>query len=116
MGSRGLAATVAVASVLLIAGCTTGGTRGSDPGPTEAASLSYAHGATDLVVQARSGGGLLPPSLRLAEMPDVSIYGDGRVVLLGSHSSGAESPLLPVLSETRVTPEAMTQILAAARE
>lgn len=82
-----------------------------DTGP-----ISYATDPTDLVLQATSGGGLLPQSMRLVEMPNVSIYGDGRVVMLGAHDNGREDPLLPQLTETRVTADGMARILQAARD
>ncbi len=106
----------AAALILLLAGCTGGGTHGSSMTPVETGPISHATGPTDLVVRASSGGGLLPESLRLAELPDVSIYGDGRVILLGSHATGPQDPLLPELIETRVTADAMDLVLAAARD
>jgi hypothetical protein len=117
------AATVALA--MLVAGCIFGGTAGPSPTPmatgpsatpAETGPISHATGPTDLVLQATSGGGLLPQELRLAEMPNVSIYGDGRVVMLGLHGGGPGDPLLPELTETRLTADGMARILQAARE
>ena len=108
------AATVALA--MLVAGCICGGTAGPGATPAETGPISHATGPTDLVLQATSGGGLLPQELRLAEMPNVSIYGDGRVVMLGLHGGGPEDPLLPELTETRLTADGMARILQAARE
>jgi hypothetical protein len=115
------------ALVMLVAGCTVGGTpgprptpHGETPGPSatpaDTRPIAYATSPTDLVLQATAGGGLLPQSVRFAEMPNVSIYGDGRVVTLGSSGGGPEDPLLPELIETRVTADGMTRILRAARE
>jgi len=115
----------AVALAVLVAGCTVGGTSGPSPTPmatgpsatpAETGPISHATGPTDLVLQATSGGGLLPQSMRFAEMPNVSIYGDGRVVMLGSHGGGPADPLLPELTETRLTADGMARILQAARE
>lgn len=117
------AATAAV--VVLVAGCTVSGTpgpsatpAGTGPGatPAETGPISYATGPSDLVLQATFGGGLLPQSMRLAAMPNVSIYGDGRVVTLGAHGGGPGDPLLPELTEARVTADGMARILQAARE
>ena len=116
MRNRRLNATASLAIVLLLAGCTAGATHGPSVAPAETGPISYATGPTDLVLQVRSGGGLLPQSARLAEMPGVSIYGDGRVIKLGKHSTGAQDPLLPELVETHVTSDGMARILAAARE
>jgi hypothetical protein len=108
-----------------IAGCADGGTpspgatpAGTGPSatPADTGPITYATGPTDLVLQATSGGGLLPQSMRLAEMPNVSVYGDGRVVTLGSHGGGPDDPLLPELTETRVSADGMARILETARE
>jgi len=106
----------AIAVAILIAGCSAAGTPSPQSTPVDTGPISYETGPTDLVIQASSGGGLLPESMRLAEMPDVSIYGDGRVIKLGRHGSGPGDPLLPELVETRVSADGMARILAAARE
>ncbi|MGA2514371.1 MAG: hypothetical protein ABSG37_12255 [Candidatus Limnocylindrales bacterium] len=117
MGRPGFTApATVVALVLLAAGCSAGGTPGPGATPADTGPIAYATGATDLVLQAGSGGGLLPESMRLAEVPDVSIYGDGSAIRLGSNGSGSGDPLLPELIETRVTADGMARILAAARE
>ena len=116
MRSRGAPATVAVALILLLTGCAAGGDTGSSATPSDTSPISYATGPTDLVLQVSSGGGLLPQSLLYAEMPDVSIYGDGRVIRLGLHRTGAADPLLPELIETRVTADGIARILGAARD
>jgi hypothetical protein len=54
--------------------------------------------------------------MRLAEIPEISVYGDGSIISLGSHGSGSRDPLLPQLIEAQVTANGMTQILGAARE
>jgi hypothetical protein len=115
MGRLGLA-TVTVVIALLVVGCGAGGSPSPVATPADTSPISYATGPTDLVIRASSGGGLLPESMRLAEIPEISIYGDGSVVRLGSHSSGARDPLLPQLIETRVTADGMARILRAARE
>ena len=117
MGRPGLTApATVVALVLLVAGCSADGTPGPGATPADTGPIAYATGATDLVLQVSSGGGLLPESMRLAEIPDVSIYGDGSVIRLGSNGSGSGDPLLPELIETRVTADGMARILGAARE
>jgi hypothetical protein len=115
MGRSSLVTTTVVI-ILLVAGCGAGGTPSPVATPADTGPISYATGPTDLVLQASSGGGLLPQNMRLAEMPDVSIYGDGSVVRLGSHVSGSREPLLPELTETHVTADGMARILGAARE
>jgi len=46
----------------------------------------------------------------------VSIYGDGRVVKHVSDGNATPAPMLPKLTEARVTPDGMARILQAARE
>jgi hypothetical protein len=102
-----------LALAVLVAGC---GTTGPSATPADASPIAYATGPTDLVLQVNWGGGLLPQAMLLAEMPDVSIYGDGRVVRLGSHGNGLADPLLPELIEARITASGMAHVLAAARD
>lgn len=103
-----------VGLMVLAAGCTVGTTPGPSATPSGTHAMSYATGPTDLVVRASAGGGLLPPSAGLVEMPNVSIYGDGRLVRLGAHGGGPRDPLLPELFEARITPDGMARILEAA--
>lgn len=102
--------------ILLVAGCGAGGTPSPVATPVDTGPISYATRPTDLVLRASSGGGLLPQSMRLAEMPELSIYGDGSVVRLGAHGSGSRDPLVPQLTETHLTADGMARILGAARE
>jgi hypothetical protein len=97
-------------------GCAPGATTGPDVTPVETGPITYATGSTDLVLQVTDGGGLLPNAMRLAAIPDVSVYGDGRVVSLGVHRAESQSPLLPQLTETRLTADAVSAILRAARD
>ena len=76
--------------------------------------ITYATGSADVVLRVQSGGGLLPMEMRLAEMPTISVFGDGRVIRVGEAGSGPTDPLVPGLVESRLTPEGMTLVLAAA--
>jgi hypothetical protein len=78
------------------------------------APITHATGSADLVLRVTDGGGLLPTDLRLAEMPAISIYGDGRVIRLVEAAWEATDPLVPTLVESRLAPEGMTRVLAAA--
>jgi hypothetical protein len=124
----------AIVAAVAVAACTSGGlpspggstvptpstapSQSPSPAPTATGTgpITYATGSTDLVLQVAQGGGLMPQSMRLAEMPDVSIYGDGRVIKLVSSSNAQTDPMLPNLTEARVTPDGMARILQAARE
>lgn len=118
----------AVVAAVAVAACTSGGlpspsgstapSQSPSPAPTPADTgpISYATGATDLVLRVAQGGGLMQQSVRLAEMPTVSIYGDGRVVKDVSSGDAPTDPLLPKLTEARITPDVMAKVLQAARE
>ena len=84
--------------------------------PRSTAPITYATGATDLVIRAASGGGLLPLEMRVTEMPDLSLFGDGSAIRVAAQGWGPDEPLLPKLVVATVTPEGMARILAAARD
>lgn len=120
-GPTAASAIVAIVALAIAAGCGPG--TGSPPmsaTPTAAATaapttpITYATGPADLVLRGAHGGGLLPMARRLAEMPTVSIYGDGRVIRVVEARAGPTDPLVRGLVESRLTPEGMTLVLAAA--
>ncbi len=107
----------------LLAGCTPGlwpwashGSPSPTATPVSTAPIAYATGATDLVLRASSGGGLVPEQIRVTEMPDVSLFGDGSAVRVASQSWAASEPLLPALVVATVTPAGIARILAEARD
>ena len=56
----------------------------------------------ELVLRAATGGGLVPPSSRLAEIPELSIYADGRVITLGPTTLEFPGSALPNLQVGRL--------------
>ena len=76
--------------------------------------IGHAAGAADLVLRMASGGGLLPTELRLGEMADVSVYGDGTVILATDAGLRPEDPLLPTVTAARLTPAGLERVLGAA--
>ncbi len=121
-GPRVLPVIVAVAALAIVAGCGPGNgsptasappaTATPTPGPTPP--ITHATGPTDLVLRVADGGGLIPMEMRMAEMPTISIYGDGRVIRVVDAGSGPADPLVPTLVESRLTSDGMTSVLAAA--
>lgn len=110
---------VGIVALAIAVGCSPG--TGSPPAsatPTATAAptipITHATGSADLVLRAAQGGGLLPMERRLAEMPTISIYGDGRVIRVVGARAGPTDPLVPELVESRLTPEGMTRVVAAA--
>ncbi len=126
-GSKaGPAATPAIVGIVALAiavGCSVD--TGSPPAsamPTAmgtaspATPITHATGSADLVLRVQSGGGLLPMEMRLAELPTLSVFGDGRVIRVAEDGAGPTDPLVPRLVESRLAPEAMTTVLAAAAD
>jgi hypothetical protein len=81
---------------------------------TPRGTIAHATGVGDLVLRASQGGGLLPIDMRLTEIPDVSIYGDGTVVTVRAFGHGPTDPLGPTIARAKLTPEGMQRVLAAA--
>jgi hypothetical protein len=81
---------LAVLAALLLAGC------GSGPGP-EAPGEDVTYAPTDLVLQVSSGGGLMPVAYTVVGIPELSIYGDGRVITTGPVPEIYPGPALPNL-------------------
>lgn len=93
---RVLAATL----LLLIAGCAAespGGTSGGSSG----GAASY--GPDELVLRVDVSGGLLPVAMTVTDVPDVSVYGDGRVVTDGPRIEIYPGPALPNVQLQRIS-------------
>lgn len=78
--------------------------------------ISHPTGATDVVVRVLTGGGFVAPELRTANLPEVTVYGDGRVIIVGPTALRYPGPALPNLQEFRVTDAGLQRILDAARD
>jgi hypothetical protein len=78
--------------------------------------ISHPTGATDLVLRLRYVGGFAPPSAHLMDLPMVSVYGDGTVIVPGPQIMIYPGPTLPNLQRATITPAGMQVLLAAARE
>ena len=94
-GALGLATTVAA---IAPAGA-------SDPHPT---------GSTDVVLRVFTGGGYVPEQVRLSEVPELTVYGDGRMVVVGPTTLEYPGPALPNLRELRLTPEGIDRVVRLA--
>jgi hypothetical protein len=121
----GPAAALAVAGIVALAiavGCGPGtgsplasATPAATASAAPTAPITHATGSADVVLRVVDGGGQMPMNKRLAEMPAISIYGDGRVIRVEAMHEPTD-PLVPKLVESRLTPEGMTLVLAAAGE
>jgi hypothetical protein len=96
--------------LLLAAACSTGpGAAKDDPVPSV-----ESKGPDDLVLRVETGGGFVPVEVNLADFPEFSLYGDGRVITQGPQILIYPGPALPNLLVRKVSPEGVTEILKAA--
>jgi hypothetical protein len=87
-GSRRL---LALAPLVLLAACTTGGggstaEPSASPSPDATASpqvgdIEHPTGADDIILRLEEGGGFVPPSFIATEAPIVTLYGDGTLIV-----------------------------------
>jgi hypothetical protein len=92
-----------------------GGATGAT-GATGADAIDHPTGADDLVLRIDTSGGFVPVEWSLRNVPGVSIYGDGRMIVTGPVIEIYPGPALPNLQVTRLTEEALQAILAAAED
>lgn len=71
---------VGLAIVLILVACGGGGVGSRTPSPIASIALEYDHRAGALIIEADTYGGLMPTP-RGRHVPELSIYGDGLVVL-----------------------------------
>ena len=83
-------------------------------GTGDGGGITYHTGATDLVLRIEQGGGFVPIDWNLTNMPMVSLFGDGLVVMPGAQIEIYPGPALPALSQMRLTPDAIQLLLQKA--
>ena len=103
---------------VVLAGCSVaGGSPSVEPsGSPTSGGISYPTGADDLVIRLRYVGGFAPPSAHVLDLPVISIYGDGTVIVPGAVPAIYPGPALPNLQRATITPAGMQDLLEAARE
>lgn len=103
--AKGIAA-LALAVAAITAGCGTsdGPEAVADPRPTTTATSQPATdpGADEVVWQEVTGGGFVPAELAANTVPDVTIYGDGRIFVTAHGAEGQVGP--PVALEQATVP------------
>ena len=67
-----------------------------------------------VVFQAATGGGFVPESIRLGEIPEVTVYGDGRAIVVGPTPAISPPPALPNLQVFRIDDAGIDRLLARA--
>jgi hypothetical protein len=107
-----LVATLAVVAIV-IAGCAH--TAGDDQKATASGRFTHPGGASEVVIEVSSGGGLVLPVVRVDDsLPRVWISGDGRY--LRQVAGGADAPALVALEERRIPEAALQGLLAEASD
>lgn len=94
----------------------TGGASADPSASGSSAGIAYPTGKDDLVLRFRYVGGFAPPSAHLMDMPVVSVYGDGTVIVPGPQIMIYPGPALPNLQRATISPAGMQVLLAAARD
>jgi len=96
---------------VLLAAC--GGTSaGQPPAPSPTGGLPADQDA--LVLQMRSAGGLMAPDYEFRDLPRISVYADGRVIVEAATREVHPGSLLPPLVEGRISAEQIGELLGAA--
>ncbi len=91
-------------AALLVAACQ-GGT----------SAISHPRGGNELVLRIETGGGFVPPSFMVGRIPELSVFGDGRVIVLGPQIAIFPGPALPNLVTFRLSEEGLQALLENAR-
>jgi len=111
---------IAVSVVALVAAACAAGGAGSRPSPSPAPSgpprIAHPTGASELVLRIGYDGGFVAPGYFLTRLPQVSVYGDGRVVTEGPVIEIYPGPALPNLLVSRVSEAGLQAMLAAAAD
>jgi hypothetical protein len=95
---------------LLVAACQAGAT----PSPTASPGITHPTGAADLVVRIENGGGFVGPTYQIRQLPWLSIYGDGRVMVLGPQIEIYPGPALPNVVTFRISEGGLQKVLEEA--
>jgi len=112
-----LLAAVACASAVLGGACANATSDGGGSGgPSGGGPFSYPTGADQLVLRIDQGGGFINPQATLSQIPLFSLFGDGLAITPGAQIEIYPGPALPAVVQQRLTPDAIQQILAAARD
>lgn len=105
---RAVSAAVLLSALLLTLGACGSGSGGD--------STQHPTGKDQIVLQVSSGGGFAPASYNLTTLPQFTLCGDGTVIVPGATPAIYPGPALPSLQTTRISEDAIQEILSAAKE
>jgi hypothetical protein len=106
------AALVAIAA--MVAACVGGaGAAGQTP---SSSSSPEPQDPDQVIFRVSWEGGFVTPEMLLGRLPVIAVYADGRVITLGPVPAIYPGPFMPNLQEQTLSPEALEQLVALARE
>ena len=115
---RGTLIAAAVPLVVLLSACaqptaagSPTGSVGSRAGSPEEGTSAKSPRANDLVLRTETYGGFVAPDLVLGRFPQISVYGDGRVISEGPVPSIYPGPALPNIQVSMITPELIQHLV-----
>lgn len=113
---RGTLIAAAVPLVVLLGACaqqTAAGSPTGSTGSTGSPESIAAKGpaANDLVLRTETYGGFVAPDMVLGRFPQISVYGDGRVISEGPVPSIYPGPALPNIQVSMITPELVQHLV-----
>jgi len=110
---RSIRLALALTAVLLLVGCgyesptDTGPTATAPPGTSPTGTPS---GEGDLVLRVTTTGGLLPPEAVFAQLPTLSLYADGRLIMPGAVPAIFPGPAVLPLHEWQLSPAGVQKV------
>lgn len=78
--------------------------------------VGYPSGSDELVLRISTEGGFVPVEVNLTRLPELSLYGDGRLITQGPQILIYPGPALPNLLVRQVDPEALREIVRQAAD
>ena len=103
---------IALVAVVALVGCGDDDTGPVVERPGDGDGIDHPTGADDLVLQVHTAGGLTAPPL--AAIPQVSVYGDGRVIVVGPTTLEYPGAALPNLQQGFLSERELQEVLRAA--
>lgn len=112
----GLRVALAVLGVALVVGPGMAAGATGTPAASPGAAIAHPNAPDALILRIRQAGGLVPVGRSTTELPQFSLYGDGRVITLGPQIAIFPPPALPNLQVTRLNEAGIQAVLHAARD
>ena len=111
---RGLRAAAAAATLLLISACAQATAEGGAGAAPSSAPAGPPAGADALVLRVAQTGGFTGPDTIASRLPDLSVYGDGRMIFEGPVVMIYPGPALPNVQVRMLSPEQVRELVARA--